>query len=202
MKLPELTSIAVSSLIPPSPSSHSVLIQLLKMSLWYVFMASPHSGVVVFKLLPILLAHVAYGSKGSDSSITNSLFAPVFFRMLSRISSKFSSRNLSRFTLLYDTFIMYAFSGMFVLVNLIVVLVVCCSFDMSSIETSMFPVAVFNFYQVFVSQCSVKHRFFVFASNEILSFSSEIRNLHGTLFLSVCLELHFREFLSYLFPVG
>ena len=105
-------------------------------------------GVVVFKLLPILLAHVAYGSKGSVSSITNSLFAPVFFRVLSRILSKFSSRNLSRFILLYDIFIMYAFSGMFILANLIVVFVFVCSFDMSFIETFMFPVVVFNFIDI------------------------------------------------------
>ena len=111
-------------------------------------MASPHSGVVVFKFLPILLAHVVYGSKGSVSSIINSLFAPVFFRMCSRISSRLLSKNLCIFILLYVILVMYAFAGMLVAANCTSLFVVEYSFDISFIDTFIFPVAVFNFIDI------------------------------------------------------
>ena len=92
--------------------------------------------------------YVAYGSRGSVSSIINSLLAPVFFNMSSRILSKLLSKNFSRFILLYVIFIIYVLFGIFEAVNRIVPGCVVWLFDMSSIDTFVSPVAVFNFIDI------------------------------------------------------
>ena len=68
--------------------------------------------------------------------------------MLSRISSRLLSKNLCRFILLYVILVMYAFAGMLVAANCIALFVVEWSFDISFIDTFIFPVAVFNFIDI------------------------------------------------------
>ena len=85
--------------------------------------ASPNIVSVVFSAPSafILAVQPAYGSSGSVSSITNSLFAPVFLSMVSRISSRFSSGNFFKLIFLYSILRILLLLGMFRVVNVTLV---------------------------------------------------------------------------------
>ena len=91
MNEPPLVSIAVSSVIPPGPSIHSVLSQLLNRSDWYVFTGSPSCVSLYGDSVDVQSTAQSYGFRLALFITIGEV--PMFVSRYSRISSRFDSGN-------------------------------------------------------------------------------------------------------------